>query len=114
LIVFFRQTCWPEGHHTFKYRTEPASINIRFKWETKRFVAAIFNNCDNFKIWTDVDIASILDGYDTDRQQIITAMEYFDEKGLIELQSRKLIKVEDILNPTFDVGAMAEKDVYTF
>jgi len=40
----------------------------------------IYDMCAKF------DIASILDGYDTDRQRIITALEYFDEKGWIELK----------------------------
>ena len=70
------------------------------------------NHCHTKKIWTSVDIRSILDSYDTDRQRILAALDYFDEKGWIELQSRQSVEVYDILNQAFEIDAMAEK-MYT-
>jgi ATP-dependent DNA helicase RecQ len=95
--------------YSFKYQTDPASIVNHFNGERKRFVAAILNHCHTKKIWTDVDIPSILDGYDTDRPRIIAALEYFDEQGWIALQSRQTVEVYDILTQAFDIDAVAEK-----
>ena len=95
--------------YSFKYHSDPASIVNHFDGERKQFVAAILNHCHTKKIWTDVDIPSILDSYDTDRPRIITALEYFDEKGWIELQSRQTVEVYDILTQAFDIDAVAEK-----
>ncbi len=95
--------------YSFKYNTEPESIINRFEGERKQFVAALMNHCHTRKIWTDVDIPAILNSYDTDRQRIITALEYFDDKGWIELQSRQAVEVYDILSQAFDVDITADK-----
>jgi len=95
--------------YSFKYHTEPSNIINRFEGERKQFVKAVMNHCHTRKIWTDVDFATILDSYDTDRQRIVTALEYFDEKGWIELQSRQAMEVYGILTQAFDINVMAEK-----
>jgi len=101
-LTYFKQ-------YSFKYNTEPARIIDRFEGERKQFVEAILNHCHTRKIWTDVDIQTILNSCDSDRQRIVTALEYFDEKGWIELQSRQTMEVYDILTQAFDIDAMAEK-----
>ncbi|MBU2621732.1 MAG: RecQ family ATP-dependent DNA helicase [Proteobacteria bacterium] len=95
--------------YSFKYHTEPAGIINNFKGERQQFVAAVINHCHTRKIWTDVDIQGILRSYDTDRQRILTALEYFDEKGWIELQARQALEVYDIMTQAFDLEVMAEK-----
>ena len=72
------------------------------------------NHCHTRKIWSTVDIPSILNNYDTDRQRIIAALEYFEEKNWIELQSRQSVDVYDILTQAFHVDDMAEKMVALF
>jgi len=95
--------------YSFKYNTEPESIINRFKGERKQFVAAIMNHCHTRRVWTDVDIPAILNSYDTDRHRIISALEYFDDKGWIELQSRQAVEVFDILTQAVDIDVTAEK-----
>jgi ATP-dependent DNA helicase RecQ len=95
--------------YSFKYHNEPASIINSFEGERQRFVTAVINHSHTRKIWTDVDIQGILNSYDTDRQRILTALEYFDEKGWIELQSRQALEVYDILTQAFDPEVVAEK-----
>jgi len=95
--------------YSFKYNNEPASIINSFEGERQRFVTAVINHCHTRKTWTDVDIQGILSSYDTDRQRILTALEYFDEKGWIELQSRQALEVYDILTRAFDPEVVAEK-----
>ncbi len=50
-----------------------------------------------------------LNSYATDRQRILAALEYFNEKGWIELQSRQAVEVYDILTQAFNIDDMAEK-----
>ena len=95
--------------YSFKYQTEPESIINRFEGERKQFVTTILNHCVTKKIWTDVDIQAILDSTDTDRQRVLAALDYFNEKGWIELQARQTMEVYDILTQAFDVDAMADK-----
>jgi len=100
--------------YSFRYKTEPSDIINRFKGERHQFVATVMNHCHTRKIWTTVDIPSILNSYDTDRQRVIAALEYFDEKDWVELQSRKSVDVYDILTQAFHVDDMTEKMVALF
>jgi ATP-dependent DNA helicase RecQ len=95
--------------YEFKSNKAPESIIDNFEGERRQFVTALMSHCHAKKTWTSVDIKGILNSYDTDRQRIIAALEYFDEKGWIELQSRQATEVYDILTQTFDSDAMAEK-----
>ena len=97
------------GEYSFKYITEPTNIISSFKEERKQFVTAVMNHCHTKKIWTHVDIQASLDIYDTDRQRILAALEYFEEKGWIDLESRQAVDVYDILNQAFNIDDMAEK-----
>jgi len=97
------------GEYSFKYITEPTNIIGSFEGERKQFVTAVMNHCHTKKIWTHVDIQAILDSYDTDRQRILAALEYFEEKGWIDLQSRQAVDVYDILTQAFNIDDMAEK-----
>jgi ATP-dependent DNA helicase RecQ len=100
--------------YSFKYKTEPTEIISSFEGERKQFVIAVMNHCHPKKVWTTVDIPAILKNYNTDRQRVLAALEYFDEKGLIELQSKQAIEVYDILTQAFNIDDMAEKMVALF
>ncbi|MDJ0817424.1 MAG: RecQ family ATP-dependent DNA helicase [Desulfobacterales bacterium] len=98
--------------YSFKYKKEPTDIIGRFEGERKQFASTVIDHCNTKKIWTHVDIPAILNNYRTDRQRIITALEYFDQNGWIELQSRQSVDVYDILTQAFDIAELAEK-MYT-
>ncbi len=94
--------------YTFKYLKEPAWILDQFAGERKQFVGAVFGHCHTKKIWTVASISDILTHYRTDRRRIITALEYFEEKGWIELQAGQTVEVYDILSQAFNVDGTAE------
>jgi len=95
--------------YSFKYKTEPTEIISSFEGERKQFVTAVINHCHTRKVWTTVDIPAILNSQKTDRQRILAALEYFDEKGWIELQAKQAIEVYDILTQAFNNDVVAEK-----
>jgi len=97
------------AEYTFKYKKKPTDIISRFEGERKQFVAAVIDHCHSRKVWTTVDIQEILNSYKTDRPRILAALEYFDEQGWIELQSKQAVEVYDILTQAFDIDALAEK-----
>jgi ATP-dependent DNA helicase RecQ len=95
--------------YEFKFLKEPENIIENFSEERKQFVKTVFSFCQTKKIWTSVDVDAILDNYATDRKRIITALEYFNEKGWIELQTRQAVEVYDILTQAFDIDAVTKK-----
>ncbi|CAB1060511.1 ATP-dependent DNA helicase RecQ [Olavius sp. associated proteobacterium Delta 1] len=97
------------AEYSFKYQIEPNKIISSFEGERKQFVSAVLNHCLTKKVWTIVDIPAILNSHNTDRQRILAALEYFDEKGWIELQAKQAVEVYDILTQAIDLDGMAEK-----
>ena len=95
--------------YSFKYKKEPTEIVSSFEGERKQFVTAVINHCHTRKVWTTVDIPAILNSQNTDRQRILAALEYFEEKGWIELHSKQAIEVYDILTQGFNIDDLAEK-----
>ncbi|RLB96434.1 MAG: recombinase RecQ [Deltaproteobacteria bacterium] len=93
--------------YAFKYLSAPDTIVSYFDGERKSFVGAVMAHCQTKKIWTTVDIQATQDSYACDRQRIISALEYFDEKGWIELQAKQTVDVYDILTQAFDVDDLA-------
>ena len=97
------------AEYAFKYNTEQKEIIANFEGERRQFVTSVINNCHTKKIWTSVDIPAILNSYATDRQRILAALEYFDEKGWIELQSKQAVEVYDILNQAYNIDDLTEE-----
>jgi len=97
------------AEYSFKYHIEPIEIINRFEGERKQFVRTVIDHCHTKKVWTTVDIPAILNSCNTDRQRILAALDYFDDKGWIELQSKQAVEVHDILTQAFDIDTVAEK-----
>lgn len=95
--------------YSFKYNREKSEIIHAFQGERQHFIAALFEHCYMKKIWTSVDIEGLLLDYRTDRQRVIAALEYFDEKGWIELQAKQTVEVYDIIDQAFDIDALSGK-----
>ncbi len=95
--------------YSFKFHIGPEKIINQFAKERKQFVKIIFDHCRTKKIWTTVDMDAILNACSADRQRIISALEYFNEKGWIELQTRQAVEVFDIMTQAFDIDGVTEK-----
>ncbi|MFA4904175.1 MAG: RecQ family ATP-dependent DNA helicase [Desulfobaccales bacterium] len=90
--------------YSFKYQTDPSVIIDKFQGEKQDFVRVILNNSITKKLWTYVNIPKIIQNYDTaDRQRVITALEYFNEKGWIDLHSRQAIEIYEIIARDFHI-----------
>ncbi len=97
------------SEYSFKYNTAPMEIIAGFEGERKEFVKAIIDNSNSKKTWTYVDILEIENKYGADRRRIITALEYFNEKGWIDLQSKQAVEVYSIKIQSFNIEFVTEK-----
>lgn len=100
--------------YSFTYHIESSDILDKFRGERKEFVATVLAHCHTKKTWTYVDMRGILESYDANRQRIIMALEYFDEKGWIALQSRQAIEVYEIMTQDFNIGELIERMYHLF
>jgi ATP-dependent DNA helicase RecQ len=95
--------------YSFKNIDNTVEIINQFKGERRKFIAAIFENCTIKKLWTYVDIEAILQNYNTDRNRIIVALEYFEQKGLLELQSKQAVERFQIIDKNYDLQDLINK-----
>jgi ATP-dependent DNA helicase RecQ len=96
--------------YAFQYREPPADIIDKFEGERRAFVQEVLKGCRTKKTWTYVDLPAILQSYGrADRQRVITALEYFSEKGWIALQAKQEVEAYEILKRDFDLEALSGK-----
>jgi ATP-dependent DNA helicase RecQ len=96
--------------YAFKYRAQPAEILGHFEGERREFVQEVLKGCHSKKVWTYLDMPAILAGYSgADRPRVIAALDYFSEKGWIELQAKQEVEAYEILVRDFDLAALSKK-----
>jgi ATP-dependent DNA helicase RecQ len=100
--------------YSFKYLISAENIVEKFKGERARLVQLIFDNSKTAKTWTKVDIDKIVKESGSDRQRVLTALEYFHENNWIELKSKSVVEVFKIIKPDFDIDITARDLVNLF
>ena len=95
--------------YSFKQLQPVADIIQAFQGERQEFVRAIFAECQAKKVWTYVDIPEVMAKYGADRQRIVVALEYFAEKGWIELESKQMKEVYEASAASVEVGELSEQ-----
>ena len=99
----------------YRFRLEaPAETLIaRFQGERRAFVQAILDAASRARTWYSLDFAALEAlgaerGIDTRRGRVITALEYFVEKGWMVLESKQMTEVFDILATEIDAEGLSD------
>lgn len=97
------------AEYKFKLKgTEQELINS-FSGERQTFIKAIFDSSDKAKIWYTVNFEKLQQLYPSDRNRVISAIEYFDEKSFIELQSKQMTEVYQVNPNLVDLSGLQSK-----
>nr|WP_315417107.1 RecQ family ATP-dependent DNA helicase [uncultured Pseudomonas sp.] len=100
------------AEYRFKYLIEPEALLARFSSERQQFVAAIVQVCKRAKTWATVDFDALYQQHNAERNRVVKALDYFQEQGLIELESKQMTEVYSLLNIDFDPQALSA-ELYT-
>ena len=100
------------AEYRFKYLVEPEALLARFSGERQQFVAAIIQVCKRAKTWATVDFDALHQQHNAVRSRVVKALDYFQERGLIELESKQMTEVYSLLNTDFDPQALSQ-ELYT-
>ncbi|QJI32177.1 RecQ family ATP-dependent DNA helicase [Pseudomonas sp. ADAK18] len=90
------------AEYRFKYLVEPEVLLTRFSGERQQFVSAIIQVCKRAKTWATVDFDALYQQHQAERSRVVKALDYFQEQGLIELESKQMTEVYSLLNTDFD------------
>ena len=97
------------AEYKFKLLVPENELINKFQEERQAFVKAILQHSSKAKIWATLDFDQLQKNYPTDRQRVITALDYFQEKGWIILETKQMTDVYQILNNQFDTPALAQE-----
>ncbi|OPB34302.1 RecQ family ATP-dependent DNA helicase [Pseudomonas sp. FJ2-5-13] len=100
------------AEYRFKYVIEPEALLARFSGERQQFVAAIIQVCKRAKTWATVDFDALYQQHNAERSRVVKALDYFQEQGLIELESKQMTEVYSLLDTDFDPQALSA-ELYT-
>ncbi|MDQ0651289.1 RecQ family ATP-dependent DNA helicase [Pseudomonas cedrina] len=100
------------AEYRFKYLIEPEALLARFSGERQQFVAAIIQMCKRAKTWATVDFDALYQQHNAERNRVVKALDYFQEQGLIELESKQMTEVYSLLNTDFDPQVLST-ELYT-
>ncbi|WP_025858602.1 ATP-dependent DNA helicase RecQ [Pseudomonas sp. CHM02] len=96
------------AEYRFKYLIEPEALLARFSGERQQFVAAIVQVCKRAKTWATVDFDALYQQHNAERSRVVKALDYFQEQGLIELESKQMTEVYSLLDTDFDPQVLSE------
>lgn len=95
------------AEYKYKLLQPQEEVVSRFKGERQAFVKAIFESSDKARTWATVNFDQLNNQYPSERSRAITALGYLDEQGLIELQTKQMTQVYEVLNPHVDSASLA-------
>lgn len=95
--------------YTFKYLIDKEQILNSFDDRRRSFISSIFQNSLHKKVWATIDMDAIAKHSGDNRDKVITALEYLNEKSMIELQSKSAVEVYEIINRDFIKTEQATK-----
>jgi ATP-dependent DNA helicase RecQ len=100
------------AEYRFKYLVEPEALLARFSGERQQFVAAIIQVCKRARSWATVDFDVLYQQHNAERNRVVKALDYFQEQGLIELESKQMTEVYSLLETDFDPQVLSV-ELYT-
>ena len=95
--------------YRFKLSISDTDLINRFDGERQNFVRALLNTSRKAKTWYTVDFDKLYQQYGGERARAIIALDYFNEKLLIELESKQMTDVYQVLQPNFAAVTIANE-----
>ncbi|MBP5946200.1 MULTISPECIES: RecQ family ATP-dependent DNA helicase [unclassified Pseudomonas] len=95
------------AEYRFKYLLEPDALLERFEGERKDFVAAIIQTSSRARTWATVSFEAMYTQYSAERNRVVKALDYFQEKGWVELESKQMTEVYSVLESDFDSDVLS-------
>ncbi|NQD91059.1 RecQ family ATP-dependent DNA helicase [Pseudomonas sp. CrR25] len=97
------------AEYRFKYLLEPQALLARFDGERRQFVEAIVACAQRARTWCTVDFDALLRQHGAERGRVVKALDYFQEQGWIELESKQMTEVYALLDPAFDAQTLSNE-----
>jgi ATP-dependent DNA helicase RecQ len=95
------------AEYRFKYLVEPDALLARFEGERRDFVSAIIQTSSRARTWATVNFDALYLQHQAERNRVVKALDYFQEKGWVELESKQMTEVYSLLVTDFDAQVLS-------
>ena len=95
------------AEYRFKYLIGPEALLAKFEGERQHFVSSIIQTSPRARTWATVNFDTLYKQHQADRNRVIKALDYFQEKGWVELESKQMTEVYHLLDTDVDVQALS-------
>ncbi|MGE7957112.1 RecQ family ATP-dependent DNA helicase [Pseudomonas sp. NPDC089530] len=97
------------AEYRFKFLEEPEVLLARFEGERRAFVAAIIETSSRARTWATVNFDALYQQHQAERSRVVKALDFFQEKGWVELESKQMTEVYTLLETGFEVEALSRQ-----
>ncbi|BAN51143.1 ATP-dependent DNA helicase RecQ [Metapseudomonas resinovorans] len=95
------------AEYRFKHLLEPEALLQQFEGERRQFVDALLRSSSRARTWCTLDFDQLYREYGAERSRVVKALDYFQERGWIELESKQMTEVYGLLAADFPLEALA-------
>ena len=81
------------AEYKYKFLVPESEIIGRFQGERAQFIQAMFATSDKARTWSALNFEAMYQRYQSERGRVLTAIDYLDQQGLIELQTKQMTQV---------------------
>ncbi|GIU34031.1 ATP-dependent DNA helicase RecQ [Shewanella colwelliana] len=107
MLAFIKPTLSYFAEYRFKLLIDEKQLVAKFDAERGQFISAILASSAKAKIWYTLDFGALNHIYPSDRGRVVAAINYFEEQGLIELQTKQMTQVYEVLVQHIDVESLS-------
>jgi ATP-dependent DNA helicase RecQ len=97
------------AEYRFKFLLGSEQIVQQFEGERRQFVQALMETSSRARTWATVNFDAMYQQYQAERGRVVKALDFFQEKGWIELESKQMTEVYSLLNTDFDPEALSDE-----
>ncbi|WP_054544991.1 RecQ family ATP-dependent DNA helicase [Aeromonas dhakensis] len=97
------------AEYRFKFVLEKAEILARFNPERRLFLEQLFACAPQARSWCTMDFDALWQSYQGERHRAAAALDYLQQQGWIELESKQMTEVYRVLHQEIDVTTLADQ-----
>ncbi|MES2817417.1 MAG: ATP-dependent DNA helicase RecQ [Pseudomonadota bacterium] len=97
------------AEYRFKYLLEPEALLATFEGERRQFIQAIVSTSARARTWCTVDFDALYQQHRAERGRVVKALDWLQEKGWIELESKQMTEVYAVLQADFDLATLSQE-----
>uniref|UniRef100_UPI000D386DF9 RecQ family ATP-dependent DNA helicase n=1 Tax=Aeromonas sp. HMWF014 TaxID=2056850 RepID=UPI000D386DF9 len=97
------------AEYRFKFVLDKAEILARFNPDRRQFLEQLFACAPQARSWCTMDFDALWQGYQGERQRAAAALDYLQQQGWIELESKQMTDVYRILPQAVDTDVLANE-----